>query len=70
MILGSWCSILIFFLGASIIMSYFSLLLNAMIKMDKDNYQTITFANCAIDDYNYIDINGVNFLPFYELTFN
>jgi len=66
-ILGSSPGLLIFVFGLLLVLSYLLFLLDAMLSMARDTYQSVTVANDMAREYNDIRLNGVSFLPYFEV---
>ena len=68
-ILGSGPGIVIFLFGSMLVASYLVFLWDAMMSMARDTYQSVTVANNMAPDYNDIGLNGLSFLPYFEVRF-
>ena len=66
-ILGSYPGMIIFLFGALTVLSYFSFLWSQMNTMARDTYQSIRLANQMQDEFNDLNLNLLNFMPYYEI---
>ena len=59
----------IFVFGFLIIASYVAYLWSLMVGMQRDSYQTNKIANDFSPEFNDLELDLLNFMPYYEIRF-
>jgi len=67
MYFGSIYGIFFYLSGFAIVAIYSIILYNAIIANDKDRFKSIMASNDFSADFNSLEMNDLNFMPFFEI---